>query len=305
VNEVAIMSRKTKIVIGVTFVSVAVIISGLLIDLAAALEFSYRRKQAFQTFVIREHWIFGVFLISIEIFCIFYAVRAWSSLNSLKSFVFLTFAAAMSLPVFAIGTQYSTNVPFSFEMGGDDYVVPWNFYPDGQSHNGGSYLRVNATYPGFQPVLLDQHGKTKNGFRVRVSRQSNPDMLCFGLVGCRREVGVPRSKLPVSQQFLKLVRSNVNIKVDSFDFQDVWLVEPDKRTQYFYKKGTYSQYDTFGMCEKSTSFVNCVYHFSAGKYFYNVYVESHDPQSVGNWSAEREIPVLSAGVVKFIDSFIK
>lgn len=297
--------HKYIILLAVFLVTVSAVMCGLAISIAAGLSFSYQFRQSFQTPVIRHFWLLIILLVSVEIWCLFYAYLELKTKKSIAPFFKMMGVIVGIFCIYFLGSLYRTDIPYSFYMQGDRYEVPWDFQPDGNSNGQHSYLRIHANYPQFQPVRLIEEGAGLGKYRLRVSRQTSPDMLCFGDIGCLSVIGVPRSEQPVSQQLKATVRKHLSPSNDASDFQKTELHGPDESVLYFYKVGSIAAQDTYGICKRSSLFVTCDYLFSDGNFFYNIHLDSNKFVFRNDWVIDRDVPLISNGVIKIFDSLRK
>ncbi len=136
-----------------------------------------------------------------------------------------------------------------------------------------------------------------NGFQLLASRQTSPDLLCFGFIGCLAVPGVPRSKLPVSQQLTGAVKEHLEPIMNVRDIQKAWVHEADKSVSYFYRNGPETKQDLYGMCTSTPKYLACDYLFSDGNFFYNIHILSNNAASASEWQLDKRIFRLSRTVL--------
>ena len=297
--------RRIFIVIAVLLITVAVVSCGLMLMLAAGLDTSYHSKKAFQTPAIRYFWVFEIFLFGVEIACLAYAEISWKSQRSLIPFVALFGAAILSIPAYMLGSAFTLDIPFSFSLNDERYEVPWGFGPDARADARGSYLRIRTSYPKFSSIEAKSEESGGAGVNLIAARLTSPDILCVGGVGCTSVVGEPRSTLPISQQLKDTISKHLRIDPSIKEFQVVRVQEAGMTTVYFYKSESGLSQSIYGLCTVESDYRICDYLFLAGKFYYSISVDFSKELPENRFQLERDIPLISVGIVELFNSFKK
>jgi hypothetical protein len=141
---------------------------------------------------------------------------------------------------------------------------------------------------------------------MRLSRQTIPDYLCFGDIGC--DGTPPRSPLPPSELLLQKVNAHLKIVEGDMTIQEVRAPEGEGEgegeTLYFYQTGHNNEPRMYGLCRGLPRFMACALLVNDGKYFYNIWLGTDDQQTIRDFNLDRDLQVIEAKTIELFDSFI-
>ena len=269
--------------------------SGLVISISAMLTGGYYPREYFVTPTLRYFWIFLLVLGGLTVFSWCCAIRTWASNRSVRLQYGILAAIFLCTATFLLGQSIQFDIPFSVALDGVRYEIPWAYGPDGDRNR---YVRARAVYPGFTAAPTEV--EVVSGFDLRISRQNSPNVLCFGDIGCN---GALRSTLPLQEQLLEIVSSEVDIVDGEVAYKDAWRKDTDPTRYYFYERPSNGKSSMYGLCSGFSSYIVCDYLYADSEYFYNIHVATTDTIYIREWKGQEELRAIAEGTVILFDSF--
>lgn len=256
-------------------------------------------RRAFTAPVVQHRSVFYYILFATPVF--FLVFNFMATLRRLRISVFSAALIAIlgTIPTFIAGSFFTEDIPYTRDFGGIRFEIPWEYRPSPTDFNPATFLRVQASYPGFTPSRSDGKGEEQDGFFVRAAIMNSPDVLCFAEAGCTG----PKTSMTVSEQLLEVVRAHVEISDESTSLQTSWVQDGDVRMLYFFNSEESNATLRYGTCQQGETYISCSYLYSNGLNYYNISFVSNNARSAENWDFESEIPAIELGVTKLFDSF--
>jgi hypothetical protein len=257
-------------------------------------------------------------LISTALFIAFF-IYAFFKKIPLIFLVVVCFINSFVTASVGVATEIWNRSPFVEKLGAETYRIPKNFQPFHETDGQFGQIKIKFSYPNFgSPDYRRQQDRSVLSFDVAISRHIKSSIGCLSWVPCYSEVNKSEKKLKNRSNLIELVKKYDNTPTDRPTFYSV--VNNEKYQEHiFYLPPQHGFGETYGKCSVIGYPVTCNYTFSSIDYDYEFQIEIRDHNQLRqtNWpnripstqvfeifSFEETIPVVSAGAVKLLNSFI-